>query len=167
MKTVHFLFALIIPFLFSCIQQEDTVTFYSEDSISKEMIISTMLDGELQSSVHSSVTLDLMDSDFFENYINQLVLLEITSIKVSIIDYDYGLVNTNLELGNYPLLENGMDEIGQNGGLLIIKDSTVLDHISNILTNKHEIPFVFSGDGVSPDTFTLSISITFQGVFVD
>jgi hypothetical protein len=148
-------------------QQEDTVTFYSEDSLSKEMIVSTISNGELQSTVKSSVTLDLMDSEFFENYINQLILLEITSIQITMVDYDYGMMNTKLEVDNYLLLENGIDEIDQNGGSIIIEDPIITEHISNILADNHQLNFVLSGNSVSLDTFTISVTISFNGVFVD
>lgn len=167
MKTKNILFILIIPLLFSCMQQEDTVTFYSEDSLSKEMIVSTISNGELQSTVKSSVTLDLMDSEFFENYINQLILLEITSIQITMVDYDYGMMNTKLEVDNYLLLENGIDEIDQNGGSIIIEDPIITEHISNILADNHQLNFVLSGNSVSLDTFTISVTISFNGVFVD
>ncbi len=76
-------------------------------------------------------------------------------------------MNTKLEVDNYLLLENGIDEIDQNGGSIIIEDPIITEHISNILADNHQLNFVLSGNSVSLDTFTISVTISFNGVFVD
>ncbi|MFD2568689.1 hypothetical protein [Pseudotenacibaculum haliotis] len=167
MKTKNFLFVLFILLLYSCSPQEDIVTFYGEDTLSKEMIVSTTINEELQNSFNSSVTIDLLDSKFFEKYIDHLIELKATSIKISITDYNYGIVNSKLEMGNDLLIDNCIDEISQSEGSITITDPEVLGNISNRLMYKHKIPFILSGSSRFSDTFTVSISVTFNGVFGD
>ncbi len=127
------------------------------------MILSTMIDGEIQNSINSSIPISLLDSEFFGQYIEHLIELEVTSIVVTISGYDNGVTNSEIKLGN-TILENNIDDSVTS---INIVNSYKLEDVSQELLNSHSIPFTFSGDSISVDTFQVSVTITFKGVFIN
>lgn len=163
MKAKYLLFILSIVLLSSCYPRENIVTFFDEETLSKEMTLSTMIDGKMKNSIDSSVDINLLDSDFFERYIGGLIDLEVTSIEVTISGYNNGVTNSKIKLGNTLLTSN----IDENNKPININSSYKLDDISRELLHRLSIPFTFSGDCNSADTFKVSVSITFKGIFED
>jgi hypothetical protein len=153
---------LCISLLSSC-YPEASVVFYGEDTLSKELIISKTIDGVTQNSINSSIPISLLESDFFEQYIENLIELEVTSIEVAIAGHDHGVASSEIRLGNV-LLENNMHHV--NGSIHIV-DSYKLKDVSRELLDHHTIPFIFSGDCASEETFEVVVKISFKGVFED
>lgn len=113
--------------------------------------------------VFSEKQVDLLESETFRKYILNIVELNVTQIDITIEDYDQGVSNPNLKLGN----SLNFDNLPLVNGVFKITDEQLLSNISNELLLNHIINFSFSGDAVANDLFNISISISLEGVFTD
>lgn len=133
MKVKYLFFSLCMLLLTSCFPNENTITYFNEETLVKEMKLSTMIE--------------------------DLVELEVTSIKVIISGYNDWVTNSKIKLGN-TILASSVKEKS-----ISVSKLSMLENVSQEFFDKHNIPLLFSGYCNSADTFKVSISITFKGVF--
>lgn len=163
MKATHFIFGLSIALFYSCYETEGITTFYNDDTLTKEMIATTQMAGEMQYAVNSTTTLNLMDSDYFKRYAECLIDLEVTAIEIKVLDYYDGLENAQVSLGN-TVLTNCTNN---NQTTITIKDKEMLENISNEWLKFLDLPLEFSGTCNSQASFRVATKVTFKGTFVN
>lgn len=163
MKAKYPLIIFFIALFSSCSPNENIVTFIGEETLSKEMTLSTMLDGHMLNSINSSTLVSLQDSEFFKQHLKSLIELKVTSIELLMSGYNNGLSNPEIRLGN-TLIESGMNDSIQS---IKVTSPNKLDQISQEMMQRHTLPLVFSGNCASADTFEVSVQITLKGEFVD
>lgn len=161
-KKLLLLFAVAI-LVVSCNPRENIVTFYLDNEISKQLVLNASV-GDLGSSfVFSEKDLDLLESETFKTYFENIVELEVTSINITISGYDQSIANPIIKIGNSITIQN----IPIINGSFKIQDVQLLNNISNELLSHQIVPFSFEGQSTAQDSFNVSVQVSLKGVFTD
>lgn len=156
--------SLTISLLFaSCNARENIVTFYLDNEISKELVLDATIGESGSGLVFSEKNLDLLESETFRRYFLNIVELEVTSLSFTISDYDQGVDNPTLSIGN----SIEINDLQMVNGSFQVNDNRALQRLSDELLSQLIIPFSFEGNAVSEDSFNVSVSISLKGVFTD
>ena len=161
-KKLLLLFAVAILAV-SCNPRENIVTFYLDNEISKQLVLNASV-GDLGSSfVFSEKDLDLLESETFKTYFENIVELEVTSIDITVSGYDQSVSNPVIRIGDFIMFDN----ISMSNGSFKIQDAQMLQNISNELLNHQIVPFSFEGQSTAQDSFNVSVQVSLKGVFTD
>ena len=128
MKSLKVLCAIaIIASFFSCAYQEDTVAFFIENDLSKDLLIERIIDEDQSTSILKITELDLRSIASYDKYIKRLVDLDITKVNCSFSNYEGVITEGQLFLDGILLggFQNNMENI-------IIEDPEILSIISEI-----------------------------------
>jgi|TARA_R110002072_G_scaffold29809_14_gene93795 hypothetical protein len=162
MKSLKVLCAIaIIASFFSCAYQEDTVAFFIENDLSKDLLIERIIDEDQSTSILKITELDLTSIASYDKYIKRLVDLDITKVNCSFSNYEGVITEGQLFLDGILLggFQNNMENI-------IIEDPEILSIISERFLEKTSLDFSFVGESNSQHSLKIDIDIEMLGTFV-
>jgi len=162
MKSLKVLCAIaIIASFFSCAYQEDTVAFFIENDLSKDLLIERIIDEDQSTSILKITELDLRSIASYDKYIKRLVDLDITKVNCSFSNYEGVITEGQLFLDGILLggFQNNMENI-------IIEDPEILSIISERFLEKTSLDFSFVGESNSQHSLKIDIDIEMLGTFV-
>ncbi|MDT7832522.1 hypothetical protein RQM59_09035 [Flavobacteriaceae bacterium S356] len=166
MKTLKVFSALaLFSILFiSCSQSNNAgAVYYSNNSLSEKIVISTVQQNAGNVFTSKNVNLKLASSPFFNEHLNNLELIDVINVSYAINDVSIDVSTATIKIGDMVLPNFDVS----SGTTIQISDSGLISTIASILQEEGQITFSFENNFASQVDLEIDVSIEVRGTFVN
>jgi len=166
MKTLRVFGALaLFSILFiSCTQDNNAgAVYYSNNSLSEKIVISTIQQSSGSNFASKNVNLKLASSPFFSEHLSNLELIDVINVSYAINDTSADLSSATIKIGDMVLPNFDVT----SGTTIQISDITLISTIALILQEEGQIIFSFENNFASQVDLEIDVSIEVRGTFVN
>ncbi|TVZ56724.1 hypothetical protein OD91_2021 [Lutibacter sp. Hel_I_33_5] len=150
-------------FITSCSNQSDSVVFYLDNTISKNLpIIVNILDSG-SNNLTSQVELDLTSKQDFKQHIGSLQSLEVVELAYKISGYNGASINKpELMIDDVMLMSNL-----KNDTFIEVTDKNKLERLASLFIEKKSTQLMFKGEILNADNFMIEVRVKMKGTFIE